>query len=544
MFLQGQCEIENTEYRNSFFQMVTREDGVYIKYFPAKAGGSILNIEEFRDYLKLHKIKFDPGEFSKQIFIAREPVLMKTENSVAKPVAETMNVKVRDNGLIASCRFIPPSTGGNLLSKEEILASLDQQGIKFGIDEESIDNYLQNRVFGTDYTFARGVTPINGTDGRVEQKITMDVNRKPKEREDGTVDFFSLDIIPKVEKGDVVAELFKEIEGTPGMDVKGKVLPPLKVKKLRVKLGNNVSVTEDGQFVISEVSGHMVVDDEKIDVSNTFIVNGDCDTSTGNIDYDGNVEIMGSVISGIRITVSGDVTIYGTVEGAIIEAGGHIILQNGIKGMGKGSIRAGGNIVARYIESVTAEAGGYVIADTILNSHIVAKDDVIVHNRKGYVNGGFVSSATSIKIKNAGSEMGTRTILEVGIDPALLQELKNVELKKEWVNKKMESAYPLIELYGKKIKRGEKLPPEKLVQFKIMTLGYKKHSEEFHELQAQIDEISQSIANHNGGSIEIMDTAYPGVRIVVVNAVMNIKTVMKNSRFIREGADVKILSLV
>lgn len=544
MFLQGQCEIGEVDYKNSFFQMVIHPDGVYIKYFPAKNGGSILNIEEFRDYMNQNKIKFDPAEFSKHIFSAKEPILMKTNTISAYPVKEVMKIIVRDNGLTASCRFIPPSTGGMELSKEDILAELEKNGINYGINEECIDQYLAKREFGTDFIFAKGVAPINGSDGYLVKKISTNLSRKPKEREDGSVDFFSLNIIPKVEKGEEIAEIIKEVEGTAGIDVRGKVLQPLKVTKVKVKLGPNVSLSEDGLRVISEVSGHVVIDGDKIDVSNTYIVSGDVDTAMGNINYDGNIEVMGNVISGIKIEATGDITINGTVEGATIISGGHIILQNGIKGMNKGLLRANGNIVSKFLESVNCEAGGYITADTILNSTVFAKEEIVVNSRKGYVNGGHVSSGTSINIKNAGSEMGTRTILEVGIDSVLLGELQSVELKKEWLSKKMESALPMIEYYGKKIKRGEKLPPEKLLQFKIMTLGYKKHSEELLEIQQKIEEINESIANRSGGSIEIMDTVYPGVRIIVVNSVLNVKSILKNSRFIREGADVKILPAV
>lgn len=544
MFLQEQCEIDEIDYRNSFFQTIIKADGVYIKYYPAKSGGSILNIEEFRDYMKLHKIKFDPIEFSKHIFSAKQPILIKTGSLFVNPINETMNIIIKDNGIVACCRFIPPSTGGSLLEKHDIKGELEKKGIIFGIDEEEIDNYLTNRVYGKDFIFARGQDPVNGEDGRIIYKKAVDVSRKPLERADGSVDFFSLNIIPKVEKGEILAELVKEVEGIPGMDVKGKTLAPLKVKRLQVKLGQNTVISEDGFYVVSEAPGHLVIEGDKISVSNTFIVNGDLDASTGNINYDGNVEVMGNVISGIHLEATGDISINGTVEGANIFAGGHIILKNGIKGMGKGKLKAGGNIISRFLESVFVEAGGYVSADAILNSDVIAKGDVVVNSKKGYVNGGKVVSSTSISIKNAGSEMGTRTVLEVGIDPELLAELKNLELKVEWLSKKMESEYPMIEFYGKKIKRGEVLPPEKLVQFKIMTLGYKKHLEEIAEVRKKIEEINQSIAENKDGFIDIMDTAYSGVKIVVVNAVMLIKTNIKHSRFIKEGADVRILPVV
>lgn len=542
MFLQEQCEINELEfdYTNSFFQTIIRQKGVFIKYFPPQRGGSPLDIEEFRDYMNAHKIKFDPMSFSKQIFSAKTPILMKTENTKMTSIPEKMIIRIKENGIRAVCRFIPPSTGGEELEKDDILEQLHKFGIKYGIIEENIDKFLSNKKYGTDFVFAKGIEPINGHDAEIIYKFNINRNRKPKERKDGTVDFLSIDIIPKVEEGDILAELIRENEGSPGTDVKGNNMLPLKVKRLDFKYGNNVSVSEDGLFLLSNVPGHVVLEGDKISVSNTFSVNGDVDVSTGNIDYDGNVDVKGSVISGITLTATGDITIDGTVEGATIIAGGHIILKGGTKGMGKGSLKAGGNIVAKFLESVEVSAGGYVTADSILNSNIAAKEDINVNNRKGYVNGGHIISATAIKVKNAGSEMGTKTILEVGIDPDILSEIKNTELKIEWLIKKMENALPMIEFYGKKLKRGEFLQPEKLLQFKIMTLGYKKHSDELEENKMRLSTIMEEISDNNSGYVEITDVCYPGVKIVVADVAMSIKTITRNSKFIRDGADVRI----
>lgn len=544
MCLQGQCEIVTLDYTNAFFQMIIREEGVYIKYFPPKNGGTILDIEEFREYLKKNKIKFDSVEFSKKIFSSKVPVFIKTESEKARPVKEMMRVVIKENGLVAACRFIPASTGGESLSKEDIFNELAKNGINYGVCEDEIDKFIIERKYGTDYIFARGKEPTPGSDGRIVELINTVVNRRPKEREDGTVDFFSLDIIPKVEKGGVVAELVKEVEGLPGTDVRGKPILPLKVKRLQVRLGQNVSKSEDEKYVLSNVAGHVMYDGDFISVSNTYFIKGDLDVATGHVIYDGNVEVEGTVISGIRIESSGDVIINGTVEGATIIAEGHIILSNGIKGMGKAVLKAGGNIVAKYLESVEVEAGGYVKADSILNSTIYAKDDITVNSKKGFVSGGHISSGTAIKVKNAGSEMGIRTTLEVGVDPALLNEVRASELKMEWLKKKMEGALPMIEYYGKKIKKGETLPPEKLLQFKIMTLGYKKHAEELGELQTKIEDLNESISNNSDGMIDVQGVVYAGVKVVVINAVLHVKSSFKNCRFIKEEGEVKAIPLV
>ena len=349
-----------------------------------------------------------------------------------------MIVKISEDGMQAICRFIPPSTGGRIMHKEDLLKDLEFNGVKFGIIDSEVDRYISNKQYCTDYIMARGKNAVNGHDAKIIYKFNTDLQAKPKENEDGTVDFYDLDIIASVSEGDELAELIKEDEGTSGMDVRGRLIKPAKVEKLNFRYGKDISVSEDGLHLISNISGHVILDNEnKVKVSNIFTVAQDVDISTGDINYDGNVEVKGNVINGFKITATGDVIIGGTVEGVEITAGGKIILKRGIRGMGKGMLKSGGNIVAKFLENTTVQSGGYVMADAIIHSDVSAKGDVIVNSKKGYVNGGTIRSETLIRVKNAGSEMGTKTNMEVGVDPTLLVRYKTLQNKieetiKEW----------------------------------------------------------------------------------------------------------------
>lgn len=108
--------------------------------------------------------------------------------------------------------------------------------------------------------------------------------------DDGTVDFHSLDNVNHINAGDVVAELFPEDYGTPGYDVVGQPVSPKKVKRAVFQYGRNLKVSEDKRFLISEVSGHVTLENDKVFVSNELeLVN--VDNSTGDINYSGNVII-------------------------------------------------------------------------------------------------------------------------------------------------------------------------------------------------------------------------------------------------------------
>ena len=108
--------------------------------------------------------------------------------------------------------------------------------------------------------------------------------------------------------------------GDDGIDVLGRRVPPRKVKHVIFRYGRNLSESEDGTELVSQVSGHVVLENDKIFVSNVLeLVN--VDNSTGDIDYEGDVVVKGNVLAGFTVKATGDITVSGIVEGATVIAG-------------------------------------------------------------------------------------------------------------------------------------------------------------------------------------------------------------------------------
>ena len=178
--------------------------------------------------------------------------------------------------------------------------------------------------------------------------------------------------------------------------------------------------------MFSSVDGHVTLTDGRVFVSDVYEIPANVDASTGDVIYDGNVHIKGSVLTGYSVRARGDIEINGVVEGAYIEAGGQIILRRGMQGMNKGILKAQGNIITKFLENAEVIAGGYVSTDSILHSDVSAKGDIIVGGRRGYVTGGLIRSGSLISVKTA-VQAWENTVLEVGVDPKILEEFKKVE---------------------------------------------------------------------------------------------------------------------
>ena len=146
----------------------------------------------------------------------------------AEPVNEQVLVEISKDKMFAVITFIPPVNNGALLSYEDVLKQIEAKGVVFGIEKEEIKKALDERKPNYKYIIAQGIKPINGENAKLEFHFREHKQIKPKILEDGSVDFFNLDLIENVSKGQTLITLIPPTEGTPGKNVFGAEIPPIK----------------------------------------------------------------------------------------------------------------------------------------------------------------------------------------------------------------------------------------------------------------------------------------------------------------------------
>mgnify|MGYP000518632527 CR=1 FL=1 len=529
---------------NAYFQLVIKDDGTYLKLFEEQSGGKGLIYDEISNYLAAKRIyEYDKISLGRAIAHLNKEAEVKLTSAILNPQDEYMRVTVSEDKMYVTCRFYPPSNGGKLMTKEDIMSALHQAGIKHGIDEVNISRFLIERKYCTDYIFAKATPPVQGRDAEITYHFNTDLTRKPKTNEDGSVDFHKLDIICHCKKGDLLATLTPVDYGKPGIDVFGQIIKPQKVNNKVLKYGPKVIKSEDGLRLYAEVDGHVSLVDDKVFVSDVFEIPADVDSSTGDIEYDGNVVVRGNVITGFSIKARGDIEVHGVVEGAYIEAGGHIILRRGMQGMNKGILKANGNIITKFIENAEVIAGGYINTDSIMHSKVSAKGEIIVSGRKGFVTGGAIRSGTLISVKTVGSTMGTNTLLEVGIDPQVLEEFRELEKKIATIRAEKEKVAQAISLLRKKIQSEGNLDYGKLQTLKQLTNASIQLNTQLAEAKERYDILKIEVENNEAGMIKVFDTVYPGTKIVISNVIYYVKDTIQHSKFVRDRADIKVTPL-
>lgn len=531
--------------KNGYFKLVFTENESYLSLFPPEDGGEPIRVDEMRDYcvskgfpnIDIVAIKKIVDNLSKQ-----ENIKIASKKGI--PAPESFHVYVPADKMSAVCRFYPPSTGGAELTVADIKSTLKLQGVTRGVDDKAIEAYLSNRQYCTDYVLAKGEEPKQGEDASIEYFFNTNPNLKPKLNEDGSVDFFTLSAISLVNEGDKLAQLTREVPGEPGFNVTGDTLPPREVKKLQLKFGRNIELSEDELTITSLVNGHASLVEGKVFVSDVYQVS-DVDTATGNIEYAGNVCVLGNVKTGFSVKAEGNVEVRGVVENATIDATGNVTIARGMNGMSKGTINAGGNVISKFIENANVNAGGYVHSEAILHSNIVCKGDVTVTGKKGFITGGSVKTPATVSAKIIGSTMGVNTDIEVGTDPKLTIRSNNLNAEIAATKKRIEAAEPVIKTISDKIRAGEKLRPEQVLYFKQLSEQYKAMKAELDEKMNEMVDIMDAIdgTSDRESCVKVEGFAYPGTKITISETSTTLTKPTQHCRFVKDGADIRVKGL-
>ncbi len=530
--------------KSAYVKLNVRPNGTFLTLFPAVEGGRSLIIDEVEAYLdKIFRLGYEKVAVREEL---KKPLLTVREVQISKeqipPVNEMVVINVAPDRLSVRGRFYPPTAGGSMLDRDEIVSEMIKFGVKYGVKEDVIAEFLEQRQYTETVIIAEATPQVEGTDAKITYFFNTDLTQKPKVNEDGSVDFHHLDVISSVSAGDLLAELTPAVQGKPGIDVCGGLLRPVKVKQRILRVGKNIKLSEDGLKAFSEVNGHATLEGDQIFVSNMYEVPANVDTSTGDIDYEGNVLVHGNVMAGYSIKAKGNIVVEGVVEGANLSAGGHIILKRGIQGMDRGVLQADGNVISRFIESATVEAGGYISADAIMHSNVSAKGDITVDGKKGFITGGNIRSGTMVAAKTIGSSMGTATNIEVGIEPAIITEYHDLGKEQENIKEEQEKNLQILMALAKRIKLGEKLPPDKMLQFKQANDTRERLTKYEEEITVRMKVLKESIDSYEGGCVKVGSTAHPGVKLTISNAVYYVKTETAFCRFVKSQGDVKIES--
>jgi len=454
------------------------------------------------------------------------------------------------------------------VSVDKIRACLGEKAIVAEVDTEAVEKELASPT-GEWVTIARGIPPRPPTDARLEYLVDLDRFENPVlDQSSGRIDYKNLNLILNVHKGQELVRKHDPVPGEPGRDVYGEEISPKEPLNLDIPVGPGVEVTEDGHLAVATEDGaiaskraktssgrdsHAEVFSEsettvrerrsvvrELSVTQTHNIRGDVSYKTGNVDFNGTVQITGNILSGFAVSAAQDIFVNGIVEGAHLEAGGSIVINGGIQGGGKAYLKAGESIRARFASEAKLEAGLEIVLQThLLNCDSSAGEVIRLEGVRGVIAGGEARAGTRIESASMGTDLGVKTIVQIGLVTDLLQKISGQEEEIDALTKKLaEVQEMLMSLSSVKERVGSLTPDhEKLrikgVQNQFHIMG------ELEQANKELKRLRDERERNRKGIITINGCAFTGVVVRFPGDVLTIDHEMKHLLFYFERGEVR-----
>ncbi len=531
------------EHQNGYIQVEIKGKMALCHIYPPKGDGEWVDFVEAEEFLTSHGFtSYDKTKFRQRLSTGEEEELS-LGLCDGLEFSESMTIKVSLDRMRAVCRFLPPTLKGNLMTAQDILAQLEKKGIIYGIDQNAIIDFMEDRQYATDYVFAVGKQPKVGQDAKIEYKFNTNPDLRPKYNEDGSVDYRNLNTINEVDVGDLLARLVPADPGMPGKDVYGKEIPTRHVNTKQLRYGKNIRISKDLKEIYSEVKGHVKLVDDQVFVSEIYEVVADVDNSTGNIEFPGNVHVAGNVRGGFSVIAQGDVVVEGVVEGALIQSGGQVVIKQGIHGMQKGLIDAQGNVICQFIENAKIYSGGFVETGSIIFSEVNATKDIIVNDHKGFIAGGVIRAGGKVESHTMGSTMGAITRIEVGMAPEKKEQYLVLQKDISAKNKRISKLLPVIKTYQGYAQEGRSLDEKNITYMNKLMDELASIRSELQEEREVFNGLHQELLNSQHARVVVWRDVFPGVTIVISDLSMTLKDKRSYCQFAKTKGEIKITNL-
>lgn len=335
-----------------------------------------------------------------------------------------VEVKIIDNGMLAEIKVSPEPDED--IDVEYIKEMLQLEGIQAGIKEKVINDIVENRKYDSFITIAEGKAAVNGEDGfYVYHFITEEESKLPRILEDGSVDYSMA--FTNVVSGDLVAEYHPRTTGTYGYNVYASVIPPKMGRELRPLRCKGVKLEDNSYF--AEKDGMVTMTGNQLIIRDILDINGDVDQNVGNLEFNGDIHVHGSILSRLSVKAEGSVIVDGVIECANVKAGKDVFVAKGIHGMGVGRVEADGNISATFIDHGFVYAVGSVKMDYAVGSLIEARDRVKAEGNYGSVVGGIITGINGVEAGVLGNNAEISTHIYAGITSKMRKDLEELSEK-------------------------------------------------------------------------------------------------------------------
>ncbi len=309
---------------------------------------------------------------------------------------------------------------------EEVDDLLEDAGINYElVDGTKVEAFLKAMSNeNNELVVAKGQKPISGKDAAIQYFFNTNYLSAGRINEDGTIDYKDRGVVPHVNAGDLIAEKIPAQEGKDGFDIYGRSISVPAPEDKNLTFDSGVELSKDGLKAFANIEGQPnVTVTGKLSVFDEFNVKGDVDYRTGNIEFDGNINVDGVVKDGFSVR-GGNLTAK-EIQKAEIHLKGNLTVNGGIFGA---VIQTEGQVISKYVTDANIKSYGDVVVDKeILNSKVRTSGKCLIE--RGKIISSLVTAKEGIEAKEIGTDVSSPCTIKVGLDEHIRKVIQGFDFK-------------------------------------------------------------------------------------------------------------------
>lgn len=467
---------------------------------------------------------------------------------------------IAPDAMQVSIAIHPTLENGHSLQQEDIKQLLAEEGIVFGINDDSLEKIQtflaqKNQEFKK-FIIAKGQAVGESTDAYL--RYDMEIGPIAGTLlENGSIDFRDRRIMVGVHAGQCIATKIPAVQGKPGINVYGEKTAARPGKDIKIQVQGDARFSAETMQVTATKDGVLsIVNNQVIKVLSHLTISGDIDFTTGNIESMNAITSLGSVQPGFRVTVDGDLKISGSVLSASIICDGNLVIKGGTTGK-TSTLQVKGDADINFIEQGSLHCDGMVvIRKQAYYSDIIAGSNIRCHDLS-IIMGGRIIAEGNITLGSVGAENSTPSLIAAG---TVAERLDHLQELKASISQQQDAIIQWIQRYhgsstSKKIRQMERqLAETKLLLLRVNLIpGTGKYSrvagpDEENTTEPGSAEENEDYRNAGGIAIEdikidVVGTIFTGTIIRIGNRTMKLDKTVSNRQFKLEANGKRIIAV-
>ncbi|MDX2148425.1 MAG: FapA family protein [Planctomycetota bacterium] len=343
-----------------------------------------------------------------------------------------------------------------------------------------------------------------------------------EEGDEGSVDFYAQSAFRPVVANQPIARWRQETAGCDGVDVFGKAIACKPGKPLQLVTDDSTIKLADGT-ILATCDGLVHRKGNVLRISKQLRIGSYVDFSTGNVDVPGDVIVDKGVRDLFTVRAGRSILVRGLVEAAKLECQRDMRLERGMAGREKGTLNAGRDLNAHYLDRVSGEVG----RDLLVSAEITGCQLGVGRHLKGptaSLMGGRVAAGGTVELSEIGAAAGSSTELILGQSVVLDELRRRVE---ELMAQSEQHATKVRDELESLTRAAIKLTPaqaERMTELQFETDNFRLRKE---RLTKSLDEISTCGTHFGNGSLTFHKAIHPGVILAIGRYRVEIKTTIR-----------------